>query len=143
MNFNRHEIIGRVTRDPEVRTIESGMIVANFSVATNNEWKDKSGEKHSEATFHDIVAWGGLAEICGKHLKKGQLVFCSGRVQEREWEAPDGSKRRKREIVLADMQMGQKASGTSESSGAVEYAAKKGAQSVEQPNEINVENIPF
>ena len=109
MNLNKAIIIGRVTQDPESRTTPQGQTVANFSIATNRNWTDQSGQKQEKVEFHNIVAWRKLAEICGQYLKKGQLVMIEGRIETRSWEDKDGVKKYRTEIVAENMQMGPKA----------------------------------
>ena len=75
MDLNKAMIIGRLTRDPEVRTIPSGQTVASFAVATNLNWTDQSGQRQEKVEFHNIVAWRKLAEICGQYIKKGKKVY--------------------------------------------------------------------
>lgn len=99
LNLNRATIIGHMTRDPELRSIPSGQSVANFSVATNRRWTSNEGEQQEETEFHDIVVWGKLAEIAEQILSKGNLVYIEGRLQTRSWEAQDGNKRQRTEIV--------------------------------------------
>jgi single-strand DNA-binding protein len=98
-SLNRAQIIGNVTRDPEVRQTPGGQSVASFSVATNSVWIDKAGQKQEKAEFHNIVAWGKLAEICGQYMQKGRKVYCEGRLQTRDWDGDDGVKRYKTEII--------------------------------------------
>ena len=105
MNLNRAMLIGNLTRDPEVRTTPSGQNVASFGVATNRSWTDQSGQKQEKAEFHNIVAWGKLADICGQYLTKGKKIYVEGRLQSREWEGQDGIKRNRTEIVLENMIM--------------------------------------
>jgi single-strand DNA-binding protein len=105
MDLNRAQLIGNVTRDPESRTTPSGQTVCNFAVATNSQWTDSQGQKQTKAEFHNIVAWGKLAEICGQYLVKGKKIYVEGRLQTRDWEAQDGSKRRTTEIVADNMIM--------------------------------------
>ena len=98
-------IIGNLGRDPEVRYTQNGDPVANFSVATSENWKDKaSGEKRETTEWHSCVAFGSLAKVVGEYLRKGSQVFVSGKLQTSSWEQ-DGSKRYKTEIVVRDMQM--------------------------------------
>lgn len=101
-SWNRVELIGNLTRDPEVRYIPSGTAVATFGIATNRVYVS-DGERKEEVDFHRIVAWGKLAELCSQLLKKGSRVFVSGRLQYREWETQDGQKKRDAEIVMEDM----------------------------------------
>lgn len=92
-------ILGNLTRDPEVRFTPAGQTVATFSVATNRRWTTKEGQTQEAAEYHDIVAWGKLAEIVQQFLKKGQRVYVEGRLQTRSWEGQDGNKRTRTEIV--------------------------------------------
>ena len=103
MNLNRAMIIGNVTRDPESRTTTGGQNVCSFGVATNHVWKDAQGQKQEKVEFHNIVAWGKLAEICGQYLARGRKVYIEGRIQTREWDGQDGVKRNRTEIVTENM----------------------------------------
>ncbi len=105
MSLNRVQLIGNLTRDPEVKQIPGGSAVASFSIATNFTWKDSSGQKQEKVEFHNVVAWQKLAEICGQYLKKGSKVFVEGRLQTRDWEGEDGIKRYRTEIVIENMIM--------------------------------------
>src|SRR3989344_4003074 len=101
-SWNRIELIGNLTRDPELRFIPSGTAVASFGLATNRTYVF-DGERKEEVDFHKIVAWGKLGELCSQLLKKGAKVFISRRLQYREWQGQDGIKRRDAEVVLEDM----------------------------------------
>jgi single-strand DNA-binding protein len=105
MDLNRATLIGNVTRDPELRTTATGQNVCSFGVATNMQWTDAQGQKQQRAEFHNIVAWGKLAEICHQYLNKGKKVYVEGRLQTRDWEAQDGAKRTRTEIVAENMIM--------------------------------------
>ncbi|HBB36730.1 MAG: Single-stranded DNA-binding protein [Candidatus Moranbacteria bacterium GW2011_GWC1_45_18] len=115
MDLNKAMLIGNITRDPELRSTPSGQSVANFGLATNRVWKDpNSGERKESAEFHNIVAWGKLAEICGQYLRKGSKVFVEGRIQTRSWQGQDGNKRYMTEVVMENMIMlDRKPQGTS------------------------------
>ena len=103
--INKVILIGRLGSDPEVRYTPSGVAVANFSVATSEEWKDKdSGEKKERTEWHRIVAWRRLGEICGEYLSKGRQVYVEGRLQTRSWDDRDGNKKYTTEIVASDIQ---------------------------------------
>lgn len=106
MNFNKVIILGNLTRDPEIKALPSGSNVVNFSVATNRVYTDKSGQKQQTAEFHNVVAFGKLADICSRFLNKGKMVLVEGRLQTRSWQAQDGSKRYRTEIVMENMQLG-------------------------------------
>jgi single-strand DNA-binding protein len=105
MNLNRAMIIGNLTRDPELRTTPSGQNVSNFSVATSSQWTDATGKKQERVEYHNIVAWGKLADICRQYLGKGRKVYIEGRLQTRDWEAQDGSKKTRTEIIAENMIM--------------------------------------
>ncbi len=103
---NRAEVIGNVTKDPEMRTTTSGQKVLTIGVATNDKWKDKaSGEMKERSEFHNVVIWGALAENVAQNLKKGGRVYAAGRVQSRSWETPNGQKRISTEIVAEQVSM--------------------------------------
>jgi single-strand DNA-binding protein len=102
---NRVILVGRLGRDPEMRQTTSGTAVTNFSVATNEKWKNSAGEPQERTEWHKVVTWSKLAEISNQYLTKGQLVFIEGRIQTREWDDRDGNKRQTTEIVASDMKM--------------------------------------
>lgn len=148
MNFNKVIIIGRVTKDPEVRTTSGGQSVASLSVATNRVWNSNSGERQEKTEFHNVVAWGKLAEICGQYLTKGQEVLFEGRLETRTWEGQDGQKRSRTEIVAENMQMGSKSRGTG--AGGYEKSSEPSQPQQQTPSktasdeeEIRIEDIPF
>jgi len=111
MNLNKVLLIGRLTNNIESRTLPSGQAVVSFGVATNRTWKDQSGNKQETVEFHNIVAFGKLAEICAMYLKRGQLIFAEGRIQTRSWQGQDGTKKYRTEIIMQNMQMGPKSAG--------------------------------
>lgn len=141
-------IIGNMTRDPEVKTTPSGQNVASFSVATNRVWTNAQGQKQEAVEYHNIVAWGKLAEICGQYLNKGKKVYIEGRIQTRDWEGQDGVKRYKTEIVAENMIMldrGGSSGGTSGGNSSSQNYSQPAPAEVAAPEEeeIKVENIPF
>jgi len=155
MNLNRAQIIGNLTRDPETRTTPSGQNVANFSVATSFVWKDQQGQKQEKTEYHNIVAWGKLADIVQQYLGKGRKVYVEGRLQTRDWEGQDGVKRYRTEIVAENMIMLDRPP-----EGATPRAYGSPAMSAGQPpvgntepqkpvvpaspdDEIKIEDIPF
>jgi single-strand DNA-binding protein len=162
MNVNKVILVGRLTRDPEIRTTPNGQSVASFGVATNNYWTDKSGTKQERTEFHNIVLWGRLAEIAGQYLTKGQECFVEGRLQTREYTAKDGTQKRTTEIVGENMQLGSRAQGTPYggakpagaaigSAGAANQNQAKSPAEEEIPTinlddekeEIKIEDVPF
>lgn len=96
---NKVILLGNLGRDPEVRFTGGGQSVCNFTVATSDSWKDKSGQKQERTEWHRIVVWGKLAELCGEHLKKGRQCYVEGRLQTREWTDKEGRKNFTTEIV--------------------------------------------
>ncbi len=154
MSLNRVQLIGNVTKDPEVRQIPGGATVATFSIATNFSWKDASGQRQDKAEFHNLVAWRKLGEICAQYVRKGSKIFAEGRIQSREWEAQDGTKRMRVEIVLDNMIMLDKKTGAptgeSYSEAPREHSAVKssddavaGQKSPDLEEEISIEDLPF
>ncbi|MEK7548786.1 MAG: single-stranded DNA-binding protein [Patescibacteria group bacterium] len=98
-SLNRASLIGNLTRDPETRSIPSGQSVCQFAVATNRRWKDADGNVKEDTQYHEVVVWGRLGELAATMLVKGKKVYIEGRLQTRSWEAQDGSKRNRTEIV--------------------------------------------
>ncbi|MEI7750007.1 MAG: single-stranded DNA-binding protein [Candidatus Moraniibacteriota bacterium] len=111
MNVNRVILVGRLTRDPDVRTTQTGQTVATIGVATSHRWNDKAGQKQEKTEFHTVVLWGKLAEIAGQYLTKGQECFFEGRLQTRSFVGKDGIERKTTEIVGETMQMGSRPQG--------------------------------
>lgn len=102
-SLNRVELIGNLTRDPELRYTPQGTAVCTFGIATNRTWTTDSGEKREDVEFHRIVAWNKLAELCSQLLTKGRKVFVEGRIATRSWTGQDGAQRTTTEIVINDM----------------------------------------
>ncbi|MDP3970743.1 MAG: single-stranded DNA-binding protein [bacterium] len=145
MDLNKVMIIGRITKDPEVRTITSGQTVASFSIATNRQWKDQSGQKQEKAEFHNVVAWRKLAEIIQQYVKKGSKIYIEGRLETRSWDDPQGVKKYRTEIVADNMIMlDSKGSVANTGGGSVPAPSIAPEPAVEDPGEeITVEDIPF
>lgn len=146
MNLNKAMIIGNLTRDPEVKTTPSGQNVASFSVATNRVWTNAQGQKQEAVEYHNIVAWGKLAEICGQYLNKGKKIYIEGRIQTRDWQGQDGVKRYKTEIVAENMIMldrGGASGGQGSAPAASQSVEEQGLTEEPREEEIKVENIPF
>ena len=146
MDLNRATIIGRLTRDPEVKTTPSGQSVANIGLATNRVWTDKSGVRQEKVEFHNIVLWSKLAEIAGQYLSKGRRVYMEGRLETRDWTGQDGVKRYRTEIVADNMIM---LDGGAAHSGSTTSASSSGDTSFpadtndNSSDEIKVEDFPF
>ena len=158
MSVNRVMLVGRLGRDPETRYTGSGQAVANFSVATDESYKDRNGERQKRTEWHKIVVWGKQAEIAQQYLKKGSLVFIEGRIQSREWQDKEGQKRTSFEIVANTFRMlGGRAEAAAAGAGAMGAGAPRASDDFEQPAppeesygggpaggpEISDEDIPF
>lgn len=146
MNLNKVFVLGNLTRDPEARTTPSGAQVANFSIATNRIWYNQAKEKNQETEFHNIVAWGRLAEIASQYLTKGQIVLIEGRIKTRSWQAQDGTKKYRTEIIAENMQMGPRTQGIGMKSEAQENAPAAPAEESPMPaasEEIGSDEVPF
>jgi single-strand DNA-binding protein len=144
--INKVIIIGRLGADPEVKTVGSNNTVARISVATSESWVDKEGQKQERTEWHRVVAWGRLAEICGKHLSKGRQVYVEGRLQTRSWEDQQGQKKYSTEIVANTVQFlgapGERGEERSSSRGGGEYG--QAAQDFgPEPSFDSAEEIPF
>jgi single-strand DNA-binding protein len=143
LNLNRAQILGNLTRDPEMRFTPNGQAVANFTVATNRRWKNQDGSDGEATEYHDVVVWGKQAENVTPMLKKGDPVYAEGRLQTRNWEGQDGVKRYKTEIIAENIiALGLKGKGgfTPKNNNPVEDLAKSGPRDEE---EIDIEEIPF
>ena len=118
MSVNKVILVGRLGRDPETRYTGGGQAVANFSIATDESYKDKNGERQKRTEWHKIVVWGKQAEIAQQYLKKGSLIFIEGRIQSREWQDKEGQKRTSFEIVASNFRMlGGRADGAAAGAG--------------------------
>src|SRR5258708_39436431 len=102
-SLNKAQLIGNLTRDPELRYTPTGAAVCSFGMATNRSWTTETGEKKEEAEFHNIVAWGKLGELCSQLLKKGRKIYVEGRLATRSWTTQDGQQKSRTEIVIDDM----------------------------------------
>jgi len=158
MSVNRVILVGRLGRDPETRYTGSGQAVANFSVATDESYKDRNGERQKRTEWHKIVVWGKQAEIAQQYLKKGSLVFIEGRIQSREWQDKEGQKRTSFEIVANTFRMlGGRAEAAAAGAAAMGAGPPRANDDFEQPAppeesygggaaggpEISDEDIPF
>jgi single-strand DNA-binding protein len=142
MNLNKVFLIGRLTKDPEMKSLPSGKNLCQISIATDRFYTDKSGNKKQETEFHNVILFGRLSEIASQYLKKGSLVFVEGRLRTRNWEDGNGNKKSKTEIVAERIQLGPKASAPKEELPPIEEE-KEEIPIVEEEEEINIEDIPF
>lgn len=151
MYLNKAMIIGNLTRDPELKSLPSGIKVCNFSVATNRVWYDKEKGKQENTDYHNVVVFGRTAETVAQYMKKGSSILVEGRMQTRSWDA-DGGKKYRTEIVADTVQFGPR------SSGGGNYAGVNSNQQNDEPKEmkapeletieypeddINPDDIPF
>jgi single-strand DNA-binding protein len=147
MYFNKAIVIGNLTRDPELRSLPSGIKVCSFSLATNRVWKDKNGAKQEAADYHNVVVFGRQAETVAQYMKKGSSMLVEGRMQTRSWDdKTSGEKKYRTEIVADRTQFGPKGSGNGAPSGQTgpAKASNEEADAIEYPEEeINPEDIPF
>lgn len=123
MNLNKVFLVGRLTKDPVLRSTQAGGQVASFAIATNKAWTDKEGNKKEQTEFHNVIVWGKLAETATKFLIKGQECLIEGRLQTRNWDDKQGQKRYTTEVVADLIQFGQKPKGQET---AVEAPAEEG-----------------
>lgn len=169
-SLNRATLIGNLTRDPELKYTPNGQAVASFAIATNRRWKNASGEMQDETQYHEVVAWGKLAEISQQLFFKGKKAYVEGRIQTRNWDGPDGTKRNRTEIVAENMialspkgdgsfaptsdsdfmsegstnTSGAKSGGKSSTSPSANKSdAKKDSDPFNDDSEIKLEDIPF
>jgi single-strand DNA-binding protein len=151
MSVNRAILVGRLGRDPETRYTSAGQAVCNFTLATDETYRDRSGERQKRTEWHRIVVWGKQAEIAQQYLRKGSLVFVEGRIQTRQWDDREGQKRTTVEIVASNFRMlgGRGEGGMAAGAGAAPaeaepQAAAAAAGAEEMPStEISDEDIPF
>lgn len=145
LNLNKAQVLGNLTRDPEMRYTPNGQAVSNFTIATNRKWKGRDGAADGEATeYHDIVVWGAQAENVTPMLKKGDPALVEGRLQTRSWEGQDGVKRYKTEIIADTViVLGSRGGSRSyEPSEPKKEPAEKSAPKASE-DEIEIEDIPF
>lgn len=156
MYLNKVYLIGNLTQDPEFKALPSGSSVTTFGLATNRTWTDKQGQRQETAEYHNVVSYGKQAETMSQYLKKGSLLFVEGRLQTRSWEAQDGQKKYKTEVIVENFQFGPKGSGTGSTATQprpnTNSAAKASPVATPQEelptvnldeDEIDLEEIPF
>lgn len=153
-SLNKAQLIGNLTRDPETKTLPSGLLVCSFGVATNRRWRDKDGNQKEDTQFHDVTVWGKMAEWASQMLQKGKRVYVEGRLQTNSWEGTDGVKRSRTEIVaenfipLSPREDGyQPATANQDEKPSSDKSTKKSEKtddiSAGTTDEINLDDIPF
>jgi|SRR3989344_785268 len=145
MYLNKAIIIGNLTRDPELRSLPSGVKVCTLGVATNRVWRDKNGAKQEDVQYHNIVVFGTQADNVAQYLRKGSSLLVEGRMQTRNWDDKDGKKQYRTEIVADRVQFGPKSGNPSTApSSSPSTSAKENIKTIEYPEEtINPDDIPF
>lgn len=154
MYLNKAIVIGNLTRDPELRSLPSGIKVCSFSVATNRVWKDKNGARQESADYHNVVVFGRQAETVAQYMKKGSSILVEGRMQTRSWDDKNSGEKKYRTEIIADRtQFGPKGSGSTGGSFNNDNSKQKNNISAENENndemieypeeDINPEDIPF
>jgi single-strand DNA-binding protein len=152
MSLNKVMLIGRLTRDPEMRYTPSGQPVTSFSIATNRYGSGPDGDRREFTDYHNCVAWNigkrNLAEIMGQNLRKGSLVYVEGRLQTRSWEGQDGQKRKTTEVIVNDFEFLESRSAGTGAAGAAGAAVPGAAEDGASPEEavvrdVDPDDIPF
>jgi single-strand DNA-binding protein len=158
MNVNKAIIIGRLTRDPEMRSTPSGQTVVNFSIATSSKWKGQDGQQQEKTEFHNVVAWGRRGEVIGQYVTKGQELYIEGRLETRSWDDKESGKKMYRtEIIMENFEFGAKSGGagggynqnTPQKDQQAPAAAPKKDDEIptinldDEQEEVKIEDVPF
>lgn len=146
MSVNKVLLIGRLGNNPEIRYTNTGTAVANFNLATSENWNDKNGQRQERTEWHRVVVWGKLAELCEKYLSKGRQCFVEGRLQTRSWDDKEGNKRYTTEIVAATIQFlgGPSAqAGAGAGAGASEHGGAEMQDGPQMESSFTEDEIPF
>ncbi|MEQ9424193.1 MAG: single-stranded DNA-binding protein [Cyclobacteriaceae bacterium] len=140
---NKVILLGNLGRDPEIRHLESGRAVANFSLATSETYKNREGERVTQTEWHNIVLWGGLAEIAEKYLKKGSQVYIEGKITNRSYDDKEGNKRYITEVVGRDLTMLGGAGGGDQGSGSQQMKEPANMEQDAPAPEADTDDLPF
>lgn len=153
MYLNKALVIGNLTRDPELRSLPSGVSVSTFSIATNRIWNNKEGQRQESVDYHNIVVFGRQADVVAQYLRKGSMALVEGRMQTRSWETQEGQKRYRTEIVAERVQFGPRSGSASsvpkkddeEKEEVAPKSSKEDVPTIQYPDEdgINPDDIPF
>ncbi|MCK4635532.1 MAG: single-stranded DNA-binding protein [Candidatus Moranbacteria bacterium] len=162
MNVNKAIVIGRLTRDPEVRTTPAGRTLTKFSVATSNKWKGQDGQMNEKTEFHNVIAWGKRGEVIGQYMQKGQEIYVEGRLETQSWDDKDSGKKMYRtEINLENFEFGAKAGGGSSQNNSNNAPQNQNVNATtpqnnavveeeiptinldEEQDEVKIEDVPF
>ena len=139
--LNKVMLIGNLGRDPETKQMPNGDLVANFTIATSETWKDRAtGEKREATEWHRIVAYRGLADVVSRYLSKGSKVYIEGKIKSRKWQDKDGNDRQMTEIIADQMQM---LDGRHQPQGSEPSTAFAASQQMQMPPQRDDDDIPF
>jgi single-strand DNA-binding protein len=142
--INKVILVGRLGKDPEIRSTPGGQTVAKFTVATDERYTDKSGEKQERTEWHNIVAWARLAEICGQYLRKGSLVYIEGSIRTDSWEDKEsGQKKYRTEIIAREMKMLDRKRDSSGEEGGGGYGSRRPAAATAGGPPEDEDEVPF
>lgn len=142
MNINKAIVLGRVTQKPEKRSTQTGSTVTTFSIATNNIYKDKDGEKHEDVTFHNIVVFGKTADVVDQYVTKGQLIYVEGRIDNRFYDKKDGTKGFTSQVIGEKIQFGPKPQGSQNKKEESTFDDNL-EDGIDDTSEIKPEDLPF
>ncbi|MCA9366376.1 single-stranded DNA-binding protein [Candidatus Kaiserbacteria bacterium] len=150
MYINKAMIYGNLTRDPELRTLPSGINVCSFSLATNRVYNDRDGKRQEQTDYHNVVVFGKQAETTAKYLTKGSSAYVEGRMQTRSWDGDNGVKQYRTEVIADRVQFGPRGAGSGAPTGNTVNSGTGKAEAEEAPKapdypeeDINPEDIPF
>jgi single-strand DNA-binding protein len=143
MNLNKAILVGRLTRDPETKSLPSGQQVASFGLATSRFYNDKNSQRQEATDFHNIVFFGRTAEVASQYLKKGSLVLIEGRIQNRSWQDNDGVKKYRSEIVGERLQLGPRTGTFTKEPTDNQETEEIPIIQKEDEEEIDIKDIPF
>ncbi len=158
MNVNKVIIVGRLTRDPEKRTTQTGTTITNFSVATSTKWKGQDGQQNEKTEFHNVIAWGKRGEVIAQYMTKGQEIYVEGRLETSSWDDKEtGKKMYRTEIIMENFEFGAKPSGTNTNNNDYNNQNKAPTATPTEPkeeeiptinlddeaDEVKIEDVPF
>lgn len=144
ISVNEVTLVGNLTRDPELKALPSGSKVVSFSIATNRKWKDQNGQKQEEVEYHNIVAFGKVAETIAEYFSKGKQIYLKGRLKTRSWDGTDGKKAYRTEIILEEFQFGSSNDSSEKTTRTTRETSKDEYDGISYgEDDINPDDIPF
>jgi single-strand DNA-binding protein len=142
-SINKVILVGRLGKDPEVKATPNGNTVAKFSLATDEKFTDREGNKQERTEWHNIVAWGKLGEICGQYLRKGKLIYIEGKIRTDSWEDKETKQKRYRTEIIADTMRMLDRKGDDEGGGGDYAGSRKSTSSPSSAPEMDDDEVPF